>query len=251
MNVIIVEDEPTAVKNLVEILHEVSPDIKVLATLATVRDAIPWIKSHASPDIAFFDIQLADDLSFQIFKECSVDFPVVFTTAYDNYLLEAFEYHSVHYLLKPLKKDRVENAISKIQELKQIYTHQAVLALIQQEGERKLLKKRILVRKGNEYLPLAIDQIAYFLTEHGLTFAQTFDQNTYMIDQNLSELESQIDKTIFFRVNRQFLVNLDAIQKFRSIEQSKIHLDLKPGFRQEIIISKQNAIAFRQWISNR
>jgi len=249
MKVIIIEDEPIAVKKLQNILDEISGELETLVVLPSVREAVQWISGNASPDVGFFDIQLADDLSFQIFEKCQVDFPVIFTTAYDNYLLKAFEYHSVHYLLKPLQKEMVNQAIEKVAQLKNIYTTQLIHDLIQVEKTTARSKSRFIVRKGNEFIPLEVNRIAYFFTEHSLSFAQTFTDETFMIDQSLLDLEKQLDRSQFFRANRQYIVNLKAIEKFRSIDQSKIRLEVLPATTREIVIAKQNAAQFRLWIA--
>lgn len=248
MKVIIVEDEPTAVNKLVDILGEISQDIEVAAILPSVRETLQWLDNHTQPDLGFFDIQLADDISFEIFQRHPIEFPVIFTTAFDNYLLKAFEYHSVHYLLKPLQKDKVSKAVSKVNEWKKIFTTQSVLDLINQKNSAGI-RNRFIVRKGNEFIPILTSQIAYFFTDHGLFFAKTFEDETFMIDMSLSEIENQVDTKEFFRANRQFLVHISSIEKFRSIEQSKIKLELTPKTSKEILIGKQNAIHFRKWIT--
>ena len=163
-------------------------------------------------------------------------------------MLKAFEYHSVHYLLKPLQNHGVAKAIEKITDLRKIYTNQALQTLLQEQRAEKSLKVRFIVRKGHEYIPIEVRDIAYFFTEHRLTFVQTFDNHTYMIDQSLSEIENQVDQNFFFRATRQHLINITAIEKYKSIEQSKIRVALKHNSRQ-IIIGKENAVNFRHWIS--
>lgn len=249
MQVIIIEDEPTAVKKLEDILCEISPGIDILVTLPSVREAVAWIRQNQAPDVGFFDIQLADDLSFQIFEQCEVNFPVIFTTAYDNYLLKAFEYHSIHYLLKPLQKEKVKQALRKVKELKTILLDQSVKEILSGRKSGEHYTNRFLVRKGTDFIPLESKDIAYFFTEHGLSFAHTFSGETFMIDQSLSDLETGLDKRSFFRANRQYLIQFNAILKFKSIEQSKIKLELTSEQKKEIIIGKQTAVSFRQWIS--
>lgn len=249
MKVIIIEDEPTAVKKLEDILHGISREIMVLACLPSVREAVDWIRRNPAPDLGFFDIQLSDDLSFRIFEECPVNFPVVFTTAYDHYLLRAFEYHSVHYLLKPLQEEKVMRAIQKVRDFKSMLLNHSIHHLLQAQKNGGHPSNRFVVRKGNDFIPLEIEHIAFFSTEHGLSFVHTLKGETFIIDQSLSEIEKQLDQRTFFRANRQYLVHLKAIRKFKSIEQSKIKLEILTGDQKEITIGKQNAILFRQWIS--
>lgn len=242
MRVLIVEDEVTATKKLETLLNRVRPGIEILAKLESVRDTVDWIRKNQRPDVAFFDIQLADDVSFEIFKQCDVTFPVIFVTAYDNYLLQAFEQNTIHYLLKPITEERVREGLEK---LDRVAAH---FGGINRHASATVANDKLLVRKGMSFVPLAIDKIAYIFSEHKISFAKDDQGTIYLVDRSLADLEKALDPKKFFRANRQYLVNLQAIDKYRSIEQSKIKLDLRPATKEEVIIGKENAGAFRKWM---
>lgn len=244
MKVLIVEDEITATKKLESLLKRVKPGIEILARLESVKESINWIKQNQKPDIAFFDIQLADDVSFEIFKQCEVTFPVIFVTAYDNYLLQAFEQNTIHYLLKPITEEKVREGFEKLDRVAEHFLG------FNKTKNTDYSRDKLLVRKGMNFVPLDINKIAYFFSEHKLSFAKDDQEIVYLIDQSLTDLEKMLDAKKFFRANRQYLVNLHAIVKYRSIEQSKIKLELKPLTKEDVIIGKENAGSFRKWIKD-
>ena len=248
MKVIIVEDESTAILKLEALLKKADPAIEIIGKLESVKDAVSWIKNHPSPDLGFFDIQLSDDISFRIFDHCEVDFPVVFITAFDDYLLRAFEYNSLHYVLKPINEEKISGVLHKIRKIEKHFVHNSLREISSGGKNETHFKSRLVVRKGLDFSPVEVSDIAYIFTEHKITFIRDKLEGIYMIDQTLSDLEKDLDPRIFFRVNRQYLVNISAIKKFRSIDQSKILIDLSPKSKDEVIISKEHAPAFRKWI---
>lgn len=244
MNIIIVEDEVTATRKLETLLKRIKPEIEVLARLESVKETVSWIKQNKPPNLAFFDIQLADDVSFEIFKQVEVTFPVIFVTAYDNYLLQAFEQNTIHYLLKPITEDKVRVGLEKLDRVAELFGSFNI------PENTDNTKDRLLVRKGVNFIPIDTNRISYIFSEHKISFAKDNEGTIYMLDQSLSELEKMLDPKRFFRANRQYLVNLQSIKKFRSIEQSKIKLDLNPPTKEDVIIGKENAGMFRKWIKN-
>ncbi len=244
MKVIIVEDEITATRKLEALLKRVDASIEVVGRLESVRETVAWISQNHKPDLAFFDIQLADDVSFEIFKQCEVSFPVIFITAYDDYLLQAFQQNTVHYLLKPITEDKVRQSLEKLDRMAEQFVK------FKKVNTNEQINNKILVRKGLSFVPLDVNRVAYFFSEHKISFAKDEEGNIYLVDISLTDLEKQLDAKAFFRVNRQYLVNISAIERYRSIEQSKIKLDLKPAVNEGVIISKENAGLFRKWIKN-
>lgn len=247
MRVILAEDEITASRKLANLLLRAEPSIDIVAFPESVKAAVDWLQHHTAPDLAFFDIRLSDALSFEIFDQCRIDFPVIFVTAYDDYLLKAFDYNAIHYLLKPVTEEKLKKALQKV---KQLETHfmSGVGQFLKELKINAGSRDRVLVHKGAYLVPLEASLIAYVFTEHKISFVRSGDGELYVADQTLTELEDRLDPVLFFRANRQYLVNRDFIIKFKSIEQSKILLELKPSTRQEIIIGKENAVGFRKWI---
>lgn len=246
MNVIVIEDELPARAKLVAMLNVLDPRIRVKAQLGSVQETLDWLKINREPQLAFVDIQLSDDHSFEIFKKHPVKFPVIFTTAYDKYLLESFEYNAIDYLLKPITEDKLRRSLEKIQKLEQHFLQGNILNLIQQQPG----KSRIVARKGAEFIALEFEEIAYFFTEHKLVFLRDFQGRQMIVDKNLGELENEVSSRMFFRINRKFLSNIKAIERFRP-ENGKIQVYLKPDIKEEIYVSKETAPEFRSWISGR
>ena len=241
MKVLIVEDEITATKKLEALLKRIKPGIEILAKLESVKDTVGWIRQNPKPDVAFFDIQLSDNVSFEIFKQCDVTFPVIFVTAYDDYLLQAFEQNTIHYILKPITEEKVREGLEKFDRLSEHFRSY-------NRPETTDSRDILLVRKGMSFVPLSINDIAYIVSEHKVSFAKDNNGAIYLVDQSLTDLEKVLDPKRFFRANRQYLVNLQAIANYKSIEQSKIKLVLKPSAKEDVIIGKENAGLFRKWI---
>jgi len=246
MIVIIIEDELPARAKLVAMLQGIDSTIQVVAQLGSVKESLEWLNKNPEPDLGFVDIQLSDDHSFEIFRKHPVKFPVIFTTAFDKYILESFEFNSVDYLLKPITEEKLKRSLNKIQKLEQHFFQGNLLKLIQQQP---IAKQRLVARKGTEFVALNIDEIAYFFSEHKIVFVRDFTGRQMIVDKNLSELESDLDLKLFFRINRKFIVNQKAIDRFKP-DSGKILIFLKPEMKDEIHVSKETAPEFRKWIGS-
>src|SRR6187455_1946884 len=203
MRVLIIEDELPARAKLEDMLKKLQPDATVVARIGSVAETIKWLTANTHPDLAFVDIQLSDDHSFEIFRKHPVSFPVIFTTAYDKYLLESFEFNSVDYLLKPITEEKLKRSLDKVKKLEQHFLQGNILKLIKHTSSPS--KTRIVAKKGNEYIALELDEVAYFFTEHKLVFVRDFSGRQLIVDKNLADLESTLDKNRFFRLNRKFI----------------------------------------------
>ncbi|TAK65162.1 MAG: response regulator transcription factor [Bacteroidetes bacterium] len=248
MTILIIEDEKPAAEKLIQSVKRFNPEYRIEGPLASVRESIRWLKAHEPPDLILLDIQLSDGLSLDIFKSVNVESPLIFTTAFDEYLLEAFEFNSIDYLLKPIKEEKLENALSKYLKLKKHFTSN-ITSLAQYLNEpKKQYKSRIVVRKGIDYLSVGIDSIAYFYTEHKITFLIDKEGKRYIVDKPLSELEADLDPAQFYRLNRKFLASISSVQKFSSKEKGKLKVELSPLPNDEVIVSQENAGEFKQWV---
>lgn len=243
MNVIIIEDELPARAKLIAMLQAIDASIRVVAELGSVKESLEWLSKHIEPELAFVDIQLSDDHSFEIFRKHPVKFPVIFTTAYDKYMLESFEFNSIDYLLKPITEEKLKRSLDKIQKLGHFFQGN-VLKLIQQQTPAK---GRIVARKGTEFVALNADEIAYFFTDHKIVFVRDFQGRQMIVDKNLGELESELDPKTFFRINRKFITHQKAIDRFKP-DNGKIQIFLKPEMKEEVHVSKETAPDFRKWI---
>ena len=245
MKVLIIEDEVLAQAKLEAMLQAIDPSIEILAKLGSVKGSLEFLAHHPSDaGVAFVDIQLSDDHSFEIFRQRPPDFPVIFTTAYDKYLLESFEYNAIDYILKPITEDKLKRSLSKLKKLELHFLQGNLQKLVSHSAPAK---DRIVAKKGTEFVALTWKEIAYFFTEHKIVFVKDFNGRQYIADKNLSELEEAVDNRTFFRINRKFIANISAIEKYKS-DNGKIRVYLKPDIKEEVHVSKETAPFFRKWI---
>jgi two-component system LytT family response regulator len=248
MKVLIVEDERPAFENMVEELHAIDENINVMAGCSSVDECVQWLNKNPQPDLILMDIQLSDGLSFNIFKACKVTCPVIFTTAYDKYLTQAFEYSSIDYLLKPISQDKLRNAIKKYKTLQTHFVNNHSL-LSDHFSNPDKKRSRILVKKGMEYQTVRVEDTGYFFTEHKLVFLVDKENRKYMAEKNnLSELEEELDRNCFYRANRKYIINANYVKRFKPLERSKISVELVLPVNEEIIISQENSASFKKWI---
>jgi DNA-binding LytR/AlgR family response regulator len=245
MNVLIIEDELPARAKLESMLQALDKTIHIAGKLGSVKEALSWLNDHDEPDLALVDIQLSDDHSFEIFRKHPVQFPVIFTTAYDKYLLESFEFNSIDYLLKPITEEKLGRALDKVKRLQRHFQNN----LQDLVDPKPKIRDRIVARKGTEFIALATDDIAYFYTEHKVIFLKDFSGRQLMVDKNLGQLESDLNTTKFFRLNRKYIVNMKAVERFKS-DQGKIRVFLTPETKDEVHVSKEAAPEFRKWIGD-
>jgi DNA-binding LytR/AlgR family response regulator len=246
MRVLIIEDEILAQAKLEAMLLALDKSIQIENKLSSVKDSVLWLSKNAAPDVAFVDIQLSDDHSFEIFKKVNIQFPVIFTTAYDKYLLDSFEYNSIDYLLKPITEEKLKRSLAKLKRLERHFI-KGNLEKILQDVSRPATIERLIVRKGTEFVTLDVSDVAYFFTEHRIVFVRDFSGRQLIVDKNLGELELSLSKS-FFRINRKYIANIRAIEKFKP-DNGKIRIHLKPDVKdEEVHVSKETAPDFRKWI---
>lgn len=247
MKVLIVEDEKPAQQLLIEGIKSFDSSIEIVGRFGNIKDTTEYLKTHDLPDVIFLDIQLSDGISFEIFKQLEVHCPIIFCTAFDEYLLKSFHYNGIDYLLKPVSQERIHLALSKYSTLQRHFSRD-YQQLLSHYSEQKSYKNRILVKKGVDYLSLKIQDIAYFFTEYKVVFAVDFNGQKYIIDKPVAELEELMDKS-FYRLNRKFLCNVNAISKFRAIEKGKLKVELQPQPNTEVIVSQEKAASFKAWLN--
>ena len=250
MNVILVEDELSARQNMLAIFEELNVDINVLACLDSIEDAVCWIESNPKPEIAFFDIQLADGVSFEIFDKTEVSFPVVFTTAFDQYAIKAFKVNTIDYILKPIKKSDVQIALNKYQHSqKQTITDKSLLEVLHTlTNKADNIKKTILIKKYDGFIPVPVSDFALFYIENGIVYGLTHLEEKYVIDETLDDLEKKLNQSDFFRANRQFIASRKTIIEVSKYFNGRLLLNTKPKTKEQILISKARVNIFRQWL---
>ena len=247
LNTIIIEDEGSASQNLVNALMNIDADIHVAAQLFSVKESIEYFLREPEADLIFCDVQLEDGLSFEIFSKVEIRTPVIFFTGYDQFVMNAFEYNGIDYLLKPVCEDELKKSIIKYHKLEKHFNNQSSLNNLVQYVTRK--KTRFIVKKGLENISLRLEDIVFFFTENKVVYVVDKWNKKYIADKNLGELEEDLDNAIFFRANRQYIVNINYIKGFKSYEKVKLQVDLNlPELNYCIIISQETAPAFRKWM---
>ena len=251
MRILIVEDEVMAAERMQEMVLEAIPNAKIVAILDSIRSAVKWFSEHEKPELAFFDIQLADGLSFEIFDQVEVSCPVIFTTAYDEYALKAFKVNSIDYLLKPIDEKELQAAIEKYQNLhtrngmgeSSVKDIDNVLRLL-----TKKYKSRFVIKVGERIRSIPVEEILCFYSMAKASYIQTTDDRHYVIDHSIEQVEALIDPEQFFRVNRKYIVALDGITDIISHSNSRLKIKLKHPTEEEIIVAREKVKEFKLWL---
>ena len=251
MKVIIIEDEKPAAEKLQKAIVQADKGIAIEAVLGSVQSAAVWLQQNPAPDLIFMDIELTDGLSFSIFEKAAVTCPVIFTTAFDEYWQEAFEHNGIDYLLKPVKQEKLEAALEKLEKLKQFFTGNfQQLQQWRRHTEQPSYKKRFLVKRGMDYITVPAGEIAYFYATHKLVCMVDSKGQKFILDKSLADLEKETDPAQFYRLNRKFLVSIQAIKKIKTYPKSKLLVEVDPPLQEEIIVSQENVSAFKEWMGN-
>lgn len=253
MKILVIEDEKLASDRLIKMIKEVEPSAEILDTLVSIRSSVEWLKTHAAPDVIMMDIHLADGPSFEIFAAVQVTSPVIFTTAYDEHALDAFKVNSIDYLLKPIKKEEIERAFEKLRKLSGMHLKQLETFMKQFSGQTKTpakdYQKRIVIRYGDTIKMVEVAEVAYFYTEDKINYLCTSANLRYPIDYNLDELETMLDPEQFFRINRQFIINISSIDKMLAWSKSRVKVVLKPATTEDTIVSTERSPNFKEWLT--
>jgi DNA-binding LytR/AlgR family response regulator len=251
MRVLIIEDEPQAAKRIEKLITELVPSAIILDKIDSVRNSVQWFKNNPKPDLALMDIQLADGLSFQIFEAVEVNCPVIFTTAYDEYALKAFKVNSIDYILKPVDKDDLQRAFTKLNtltgnsggatELKENINQ--VISLLS-----KKYKERFIVKVGEHLRTIPVKDILYFYSQDKTTFCFTQESRSLILDFTLEQLETMVDPETYFRVNRKYFIKTEAIKDIISHSNSRLKLVLIGSTDSDVIVARERVQEFKQWL---
>lgn len=253
MKVLIIEDEIFAAEAMENLVQDLRPGTLVLEKIPSVEEAISWLKNNPQPELIFCDIHLSDGNSFEIFNQVEVTCPVIFTTAYDQYAIEAFKVNSIDYLLKPIKKEELSRAIAKFESLstnsfnQQVANLQNLLQDVQKRATPKN-RSRFMVKSGQSLRVIPSEEVAYFLAEDGVVLLVNFEGKRFAVNNSLDQLDEQLDEHSFFRANRQLIVNIKAVEKAESYFKGRLLLRTKPETPGDQVISSNKAGAFRQWL---
>ncbi|TXI82617.1 MAG: response regulator transcription factor [Flavobacteriales bacterium] len=249
MDILLIEDEAAAVARMRKLLLEIDPSVRVVADLPTVRDAVAWIKTNPAPDLAFFDVQLADGDGFDIFRQVEVDFPVVFATAFDTYALQAFRVNAIDYLLKPLKKAELAEALQRAQKGGVVRDHAVLERTAHSGAPVHVPVKRFLIRYGDHFKLVEPARIAYIHSLQKNTFLRTREGRDLPLEESLDRLEKQLDSARFIRLNRQLIVQVDSIKELLAYSKSRVKVLLDPPYDEDAIVSSERSAAFKRWLA--
>lgn len=255
MNIIIIEDEFRAAKSLQNLILELKPEAKILGVYDSIEMTVEALSKDVKPDLIFMDIHLSDGLSFEIFKQVEITCPVVFCTAFDQYMLDAFKSKGVDYVLKPFSREDISEALRKVDELKKFFRKnelpdlETLLKNINQPHPAH--KTSFLVFKNQKYTTVLTENIAYFYIHNEITHLVTFDKEQFQLSQSLGQVAEQVSEKQFFRVNRQYLINFKAIKEMEHYFQRKILVKLTIETPEKLLINKEKSHSFFAWLEDR
>ncbi len=248
MKILIIEDEDAAARRLHKLILECEPAAEITGRVDGVESAVAWLSAHPKPDLIFMDIHLSDGSAFEIFQRTPVESPVIFSTAYDQYAIQAFKHNTVDYLLKPVKIEELRPALAK-------YHRSAANPL----PDYKLLSdlipqarapRRFLIRTGHTMKVIDASEAAYFYSQHKISYLVAKNGKRYPVDFPLDRLEQMLDPSVFFRINRQFIISVGAIKEMHTYSKSRVKIDLIPPCDQEAVVSTEKSPHFKRWLTN-
>lgn len=254
MNILIIEDEAAAASRLKRLITEIASDAEIIGEADTVESAVQLFRTKgANTDLVFMDIQLADGLSFEIFEKTTVAAPVIFTTAYDEYALKAFKVNAIDYLLKPIDRMELMLALEKFRKNQPTAVESIgndLAAILKSVAEQKTTyRQRFLVNWREELVPVSIAEVAYFVTDNGISWLVRADGKRFVVDETMEEVAAQLDPGIFFRLNRQVIARPEAIKQIHKHFNGKLKIVLQPNLAEEVFVSRQTAPEFRAWLN--
>ncbi len=249
MRTLIIEDEPLTAQRLRQMLHRYDPGIVVLDVIPSAAGAVDWLKHHPDPDLVFMDIHLEDESCFTIFERLNLDVPVIFTTAYDEYMVKAFKVNSIDYLMKPVNYEELVHALEKYKRLRQPGYPDGLTRLLEAMQQKEPeYKSRFLITGTSKLYSIEVDKIRYFYFSDKLTLLVTADNQHLPVEYSLDKLAALLDPKLFFRINRQMIVKLAAIEKMHVYSKGRIKLDLVPASKKEVLVSLDRITAFKEWL---
>ncbi len=248
MKILIVEDENLASKRLEKLVLSIKTEAEIVGKTDSIESTVDWLTNNEMPDLFFMDIQLADGLSFTIFDKITINKPVIFTTAFDEYALKAFKVNSIDYLLKPINENELKNALIKYENTQMQKPNENSFAeILKQLTQKNTFKNRFLVTKSDAIIPLHISNICWFKAEDKMVFIYTKDLQKHIITQSLEEIMLDLDPALFFRVNRSFIIQRSCIEKANFHFNGKLKLHVNPANNEDIMVSRDKANAFKEW----
>lgn len=247
--ILILEDEKLNSDRIQRLMLKIRPNVKILGVLTSVKKTVDWLSENESPDLILMDIQLADGLSFEVFNLADVSCPVIFTTAYDEYAVKAFKYNSIDYLLKPIEQDHLEAAITKFEHsVQRSYQQSPSIEELLRQIRPKEYRSRFFLPYRDGYRKINMEDIAFFNSHLNISYANLFNGEQVVVPQILESLEQELNPKNFFRINRQYIVHVNSIEKVANFFNGKLKLKLKNCADPDIIVSRTKAPLFKMWL---
>jgi two-component system response regulator LytT len=252
MEILIIEDEQLGAEKLIRLVKAIDSSIEIVGNTRSIKSSVEWLLQHKHPDIILMDIELTDGQSFEIFNHVNIKSMVIFTTSYDEYALQAFKVNSVDYLLKPIKREELKNALEKYQQWQQKFSSSSlniehlINELKQQQSPS--WRSRFLVKVGQKLISIETPEIAYFYAEGRLSYFITWDKQKHILDYTIEELEQMLDPKQFYRANRGFIIHIKAVSQIHNYFNGKLKLELQPAIDKEVLISREKATEFKEWM---
>ncbi|PKK35097.1 DNA-binding response regulator [Siphonobacter sp. SORGH_AS_0500] len=255
LRIVIIEDEAVTARNLAHLLRAIEAKVHIMALLPSIDEAIDWFKENpAEYDLIFSDIRLTDGPSFAIFEQIPIDRPVIFVTAYDNYTIEAFKNQGIDYILKPFDEEELRRALSKFYKL--VHAVESMAGQLKRpvlsdlfHQSAKFYRKSFLINYRNKLIPIESAQIAWFYTSNEVVYLQTMHNQQFTSEETLEQLEQQLDPELFFRANRQYIVNRRSIKEVEYYFNGRLLVKLEPSAPEHVLISKARATSFKNWMN--
>ena len=248
MEALIIEDETLAAEKLESMLTSIDPDFEVVGILESVLESINWLSTNKHPDLIFMDVQLDDGICFEIFQSIKIDVPIIFTTAYDSYAIKAFQVNSIDYLLKPIEEETLAKSIQKYKSLYQNQSLQIEKLNLLYDQIVNSYKTRFFVKIGNHYHSISVNEIQCFYIQERSVFLRSISGKKYDLDYSLDQLQKLVDPNLFFRINRNFLIHIDAIQDIYSYSSHRLGVKLRMMDYLDMIVSREKVADFKKWL---
>jgi DNA-binding LytR/AlgR family response regulator len=253
MMVLVVEDEKSAAKRLQALLKDIDPGIEIARIIDTVKGTAEWFRNNSAPDLLFLDIQLADGLSFDIFDQAEISCPVIFTTAYDQYALKAFEVYSIDYLLKPIDKEKLTRSLEKFRKVVEGSKNPASVDLSTLQNALEMMqgrkyKERFIVKYGEHIKSFPVSNIISFFSEEKISFFKNSNGRKYVVDYTIEQIEGLVNPDLFFRINRKYIINLNAIEDVVVYSNSRLKLKVQHLEDHDLIVAREKVPEFKKWL---
>ena len=248
MRILVIEDEKPAATLLIKLIRKHFGEVDIFGNFDSITKTIQWLQENSAPDLIFCDIQLADGISFEIFEKVKLSTPIIFTTAFDQYAIKAFQVNAIDYLLKPIDQAEFARAVHKFRSNQIRSTIELDLLKELLSPKKNTFKSRFLVRYGENIQSIPIEDISFFFSVEKITFLQTHDGKKYVLESTLEQTEAQVNPTDFFRLNRKYLCSTSAIDGIFSFSNSRLKVTLKNSTDQDILISREKVGDFKEWL---